>query len=708
MKTKRLQIIFLMSLFIIPLLIQNGKPISNLSSDDGKKKTDIYLKAVSALKSKDTTKAELLFKESIRNYGDAASHFELARIYLNKKTYTSRNLAYENFRKAVLKEPDNIEYRFAFANLMKDFARVSSIGEFKKILAMDSTQVKAWLSLGELKAEDFSEYNLSVRAMDEIYGSLQEFADEDFKESETYFKNALVYDSLNRNAALKLSLLYEEASLHEKGISLLTRLINHGRADKEIHLCLGLLYYKTSKFPESHSHYKTALAMMNDEEKYDFTTASVQMMFQPAYEDVVKNLSGNGLHNFIEAYWQAADPLYLTDLNERLLEHYSRVAYANLHFSVPSMGIAGWKSNRGEVVVRYGEPLNRMRIRPSMGDTRVNMKTDVWNYENMTLAFTDMALSGNFLFASPPAEKDKVQPQFGGDTYSYMQTLRRLWPIYYKPKFEGTELKLVYDIVQFKNPEKRNHADVVLSYELPAEDSLFPDGIDSINYKYGFFFMDKDYDEQLRKTGVEKINKSYGNTTAIKNFTITSRADSGHTSFEIIREKDKAAYSNRKKTTIRKFSNLKLDMSDVILAADVKTGTPSENYFTRKEINILPDPSKKFSKNKPLFIYYEVYNLKKGADSLTNFEQRINIAEYKEEKKGIEVAVSSVIDFFSPKGEEGITLTSNYQTLETDPQIFLQLDLSKYPANKYLVTVTVKDKLENREVKSSAIVDWKN
>lgn len=708
MKAKHLQIILFGFFLAIPLLIENGKTISNLSYDDGKKKTDIYLKGIGALKSKDTTKAELFFKESIRNYGDAASHFELAKIYLNKKTFTSRNLAYENFRTAVMKEPDNIEYRFAFANLMKDFARVSSFDEFKKILAMDSSQVNAWLSLGELKAEDFSEYNLSVRAMDEFYGSLQEFADEDFKESETYFKNALAYDSLNRDASLKLSLLYEEAGLYEKGISLLTRLINHNRGDKEIYLWLGLLYYKTSKFSESHNYYKTALAMMSDEEKYDFTTASVKMMFEPAYEDIVKNLSGKGLHDFIEAYWQAADPLYLTDFNERLLEHYSRVAYANLHFSVPSMEITGWKSNRGEVVIRYGEPLNRMRIRPSMGDTRVNMKTDVWNYENMTVAFTDMTLSGNFLFASPPAEKDKVQPQFGGDTYSYMQTLRRLWPIYYKPKFEGPELKLAYDIVQFKNSEKRNHADVILCYELPASDSLFRGGIDSINYKYGFFFMDKDYDEQLRKTGVEKINKSYGDTTAIKNFTITTRADSGHTSFEIIREKDKAAYSNRKKTTIRKFSNLKLDLSDVVLAADVKAGTTSENYFARKEIGILPNPSKEFSKNKPLFIYYEVYNLKKGIDSLTNFEQRINIAEYEEEKKGIEGAVSSVIDFFSPKGEEGITLTSNYQTLEIDPQIFLQLDLSKYPANKYLITITVKDKLENREVKSSAIVEWKN
>ena len=38
-------------------------------------------------------------------------------------------------------------------------------------------------------------------------------------------------------------------------------------------------------------------------------------------------------------FWTKRDPLYLTQYNERQLEHYSGVAEANLLYSIPSKGI---------------------------------------------------------------------------------------------------------------------------------------------------------------------------------------------------------------------------------------------------------------------------------------------------------------------------------------------------------------------------------
>ncbi|MEW6195348.1 MAG: GWxTD domain-containing protein [Bacteroidota bacterium] len=675
------------------------------SIQDDKEKNELYLKGINALKVNDKVNAEKFFKESIRLYDDAGSHYQIAKIYLERDTYTSRNFAYEHFRKAVWKEPDNLEYRYAFATLMKDFARVSSIDEFEKIILQDSTYINAWINLGEIKAEDFSEYNFSVRDMGEIYGDLQEYAYEDFLDAEKYFKNALVYDSLNIEASLQLALLYEEANLPRLGIPILKRLINNKRSNKDIFLCLGLLNYKISDMKESFNCYKNALELMNNDERTDFTINSVREMLQPAYHETIDQINEYEMTGFINDYWKVSDPLYLTDYNERLLEHYSRIAYANLKFSVPSMGVIGWRSNRGEVMLRYGEPISRMRIRPSMGDTRVNMKTDVWNYENMTLGFTDMAQSGNFLFATPPAPKDKVQPQFGGDTHFMMDNLRRLVPILYNPKFDGPRFDINYEIVQFKSFEKRNHADVYVNYILDADDSLFENEI-SLNHKVGFFFLDKDYREQFRRVVNVKLDETKKEGT-VKNFNATVRADSGFASFEIIRDIDKGTSSNRSELNIRRFSNNHLDISDIVLALDVSRNKPEDGYFDRRSINILPNPTRGFKQANSIFIYYEIYNLKKDKNNLTDFEQNISISEI-DEQTGIEKVVSTLLNIFSSSGKEKLTLTSNYKTLEADPQIFLQLDLSKYPANKYLITVTVKDKLENREVKSSAIVDWKN
>ena len=57
-----------------------------------------------------------------------------------------------------------------------------------------------------------------------------------------------------------------------------------------------------------------------------------------------------------QVYWRMGDPLYLTEANERHLEHMSRVAYADLRFAEPSVGLRGWNTERGVTYIRYGPP----------------------------------------------------------------------------------------------------------------------------------------------------------------------------------------------------------------------------------------------------------------------------------------------------------------------------------------------------------------
>lgn len=56
------------------------------------------------------------------------------------------------------------------------------------------------------------------------------------------------------------------------------------------------------------------------------------------------------------AFWRQRNPLHLTDINERLLEHMARVATAELLFGEPDTGLRGWQTDRGQVLIRYGLP----------------------------------------------------------------------------------------------------------------------------------------------------------------------------------------------------------------------------------------------------------------------------------------------------------------------------------------------------------------
>jgi len=694
----------LRKIFTALLFIALSFPVYSINNwkyllQDEKHNTELYTKGLQALNNKDTINAEKYFKESISKNGDAASYYELAKIYLVRNTHLSRNIAYEYFRKAALIEPENLEYRYAFANLMKSFARRSSMKEYKNILSLDSNQTNAYLNLGEMKAKDFNEFNRSVRSENGVYMSMQEAANKDFVESEKYFLSALSKDTLNYDTIMKLSLLYERANKPQKGIPLLNRLVRNNKDDKNVHLLLGLLYYKTSQLQQSHNEYKIALELMDKLEKLDFTRYSVLLTLNQS--DLFENsfIDEENAEQIINSFWKASDPLYLTDYNERLLEHYSRVAYANLNFSVPSLGLAGWSTDMGETVVRYGEPLNRIRIRPAIGaGGTVSVKTELWYYENMNVAFTDMFSNGNYQYVWPAGEKDKLVPQIPGNYLDFMNDLKRNNPTFYKPKYEGPTLSVPYFIAQFKSA-RRNYTDLFLNYFFPEAINI---NIDSVNYKIGFFLFDKKFTEKFKSVFNLKTIKS---NKSLQSMLISLQPDSGYAAFELIRDVDKGTFSSHGNFTVKKFSNTRLDISDLLIAVDISLEKKGEEYFNRNEIYIKPYIQNEFTEQEPIYLYYEIYNLEKDNQGLTDFEQSLVISDYSTEQKSVlSKLFSSITNFLGITSEQKITLKSNYKTLETNPQIYFQLDLNNFDAGEYQIKIVIKDNLNGSEKEVDRII----
>jgi GWxTD domain-containing protein len=66
---------------------------------------------------------------------------------------------------------------------------------------------------------------------------------------------------------------------------------------------------------------------------------------------------------FIEQFWARRDPDPSTIENEFKVEHYLRVMYANENFTA---GIAGWKTDRGMIYIKFGPP-DRIETRPAGG-----------------------------------------------------------------------------------------------------------------------------------------------------------------------------------------------------------------------------------------------------------------------------------------------------------------------------------------------------
>jgi len=678
---------------------------------------DYYNLGNYALGKNDTAKAEYFFDRSIDKDKTAPALFELSKILISKKTIRDRAQARELLQTAIFKDPKNIDYRLLMAALMEYFSSGLAFKQYEDILSIDSTNTTALFQMGRIKEDIFDDYNKSVTRDNEDSPmlSLDDYAMGYFKDSEYYFKKLLSIDSTNSQAILHLSALYESADQPVKAIPYLVRLTKINPNNKNAYLYLGLMYYETSNLDSAYDAYKNALILMNEKERRDFTFYSVKELIKPLFGDDFDNLTDPELEALINLYWKVKNPLYLSTYNERLLEHYSRVAYADLHFTWGKSDEPGWKTDRGRVVLRYGKPINRIRFRPQIGvgqnHMTINTKTDVWYYTDMVFGFSDEFFNGNFEFSQPSG--GTLVPQFSGDSFAYFKYVKRVRNETYNPKFEGPKFNAPYEIVQFKDPYE-NKTDLFVNYGLRYADSLSKRNKFVDRHIAGLFLFSKMFQLILEKRDsipslplTNKIEIDDTTSIVVNSLSMKAPADSANFAFEIKRNRDKGVSSNHFKLLIRHFSNTNLDMSDIVLANEVEDSNANHYSLGRRNISLLPNPLSTFSDKNKIFVYYEIYNLSSDSNSICNVEQQLTIRK-KDERSSISKAMNSFLNIFSlGKDEQQVTLTSQYQFHDKNPQVYFQLDMNKYESGDYLLMLSIRDKNSGKEIKREVTLTWK-
>ncbi len=653
----------------------------------------------------------LLFFYIPFSYGQASSWFELAKIEFNKNTVYSRGKARAYIEKAIWTDTRNVEYRMLKAKLMEYFSSSMAYDVYEDIVELDPENTEALFNMGRIKEEEFYEYHNSFMKYEEAALSYNDYAYDDFYSAESFFKKAIRSDPERTDSYMHLSYLYSEAGRYEPGIPLLKKVVQIDSLNKKAYLFMGYLYYKTLSFDSSQSSYKKALNLMTEDEKKAFrdSTSFVLMGFKENGDESADSSVNN--------FWNHKDPLFLTQYNERLLEHYSRVAYSDLMFSVAKQNVTGWKSDRGEIMLRYGEPENHFRFRPYInagGRTQMMMKTDVWVYKNKAFGFTDDYWTKNFRFSTPTLN-GRYYSQFGLDTYADVQSLRRTDPEEYEPKFKGPVFNVPYAVAQFKNLDNDDDSNTQLYVNYALDISKDYEYLERYNVKHqsGLFLFDSSNKqigqqvEQFTYLGKEKVLRfSPAEKYWINTMTAEAKPDSLLLAFEVIRKMDGGVSTNHFKMLVKDYDKKNLELSDVVLASAVEKNSHGKYALTRNNIGILPNPAGTFTRSTPVYIYYEAYNLKQDAEKKTAFDQKITLKKVNE-NSFLENVFSSLVDLFSHSGEDEVTLTTDYQSFQKNTQVYLQLDMSSYPPGDYIITVTIEDKLAGREASSETFLNWR-
>lgn len=649
-----------------------------------------------------------------QNISDAYSYYLQAVEYASENHPVALSVSREFIQKALYLEPYNIAFRFYYAELLEKSGYIYSAEEqYKKIVQQDSFQTKAWYRLACFKENDFNDFNKSIKITDIANVIYTSFAEKDFQEAEYYFLKTLSGDSSHHGALMHLAFLYEDAAEYQKGMDIVNKLVTYYPQDKDALLYLALISYRCQKIEQAHLAFRQALTKMSIEEKQDFVVNSVNVLLERLWKD--KDYSTDQIRMIKNHYWQMNDPLLLTGYNERLIEHYARVAYANLRFSVPEMDITGWESDRGKIFIKYGEPLNRTRLRPQIDEVGIlSVKTDVWNYGDFTLGFSDDYASGNFRFSEPARGGSKSKSQFNSETQLIVDNLKSTQPERYIPVFEGSRINIANRLAQFKNPNHftNEKTDIYLYYGMPAVDTV-KSPMTAFNHQAGLFFFDSVNELKYQERRHVYRHQSQNNISITDSITLNIHAermslkpDSGSIAFEIIRDYDKGVSSNHGKLKIREFSRYDLDISDMILASKLDFEESKNMTISRNGISFIPNPSLVFKPHDAIYLYCEIYNLAKGADNFTDFEQVIAISRITEsENKGILNFFKNITDWAGiTKSGQQVTLRSSYQTDESDVPIYLQLDMSNYDPADYQVKLTIFDNNSGRVVSDKSIL----
>ncbi len=264
-------------------------------------------------------------------------------------------------------------------------------------------------------------------------------------EAEEFYRRALAAESTHALSAIGLmALLYDQKRYDEmRQIGApFTRTID---ATPRLLFAHGLAAFKLGQLADADQLFARALLGLAPAMRAE--VLSMGRILRKGDSVRVANLSAADLERTESAFWEAADPMLSTSLNEARLEFLARMAYADLRFTDGDTKQLGWRTDRALIVARYGEPPVVATFAPNSdadAADAIGRIITVWFYPR-----TEM----EFVFTGPPAMNSAY---FAGNYRDYAEERRDASPFL----LDNVPLAMAVDtvpiqMVRFRGPTSR-------------------------------------------------------------------------------------------------------------------------------------------------------------------------------------------------------------------------------------------------------------
>lgn len=513
-----------------------------------------------------------------------------------------------------------------------------------------------------------------------------------------------------------------------------------------IRLSLTRLYYQQNQIQTAEKVFWQAVDGIRSQLDAELVFEDVKyIVTNEELQEFQRLVSSGDYVDFFHRLFKSRDPTPAANYNARLAEHYRRLVYAENNHVFD--GFRTWFNNpdkfryqkfpptfylndrfndKGLIYIRHGEPDERVA---TVGESIINNES--WRYRateqspQMIFHFViDENATGNNWRVAPfindpqfledrihwgpsyerllrgePLEqlalendlaqqsRDAVDRGFRTDRHTWEKEVRPLNTVSY-PAF-------------FMAPEGKSYFDLYYTLPLPAVAELSR-ASGSVLCEHGLTLHDMQWNQvtrlhdQVTTAQIATLNQTQ---FVIGQYHVAVPPDSYHVAFFVRQPATRQIGGWKETMRVPKFEEGQLAVSSIVLASSIE---PAEGAspFIRNGLRVLPNPSKTFARDKPVYVYFEVYNLAPGAEGKFSFVVEYNTLLRKEKKTG----AKKVFSILGSGSKPATTLAVERQAEASTSVEYLALDLERAGRGDFRLSIKVKDKNSGKQ--SDGYVDF--
>lgn len=538
-------------------------------------------------------------------------------------------------------------------------------------------------------------------------------------------RNRIVYDRLMEVYALK--------GEWSDALEMLQQMYVYFPEDPELWTYLGLAHHRFGNLDAAAKAFESSFESMDPKTLTAFSDIEFLM---PEAEKRAYREDPSG---YSARYWTSKDPRYLTPYNERKLEHYARLTYADLLYGSSELDLAGWETERGAILVRYGVPKGDVVVIPkstsgvnrgtpsqtgvqgtdsSQPGTRLALQVaqrgtdfaldeeantfNIWDYGDFKFVFEDPFRNGEYRMYSPSAAdlSQGAVPWVNDYTIKAAETIRKT-PDRYEYEAPGRQIELPFLVSAFKGSTGRT--DLFVNYGIPILEFGDQGDMIDITANAGTFVVSENRDilAERRRTiyglRTDQIVEFEEANLWIDSETVSVPPGDVDVSVEFETTSGGTVAVQRRSVNVPDFDSPNLTLSDILLAYRVEEtddGRPlAGSDVVRNGLSITPAPWSVFSLTNPIYVYFEVYNLDVSGDGRADYEVE---AALQPKEKGS--AVGRFVRGIFGGGDKGVSVSVPVSVASTSDGQYLIIDAEAQPEGLYTLFLRVTDRKSGREV----------